>query len=194
MLATTRLFWGKAQPEHQAAPPMHPVVAHSLDVAAVAILLQRGRGQGEAARASASSSPCMTSANSPVLSKGRCPQIGQRPRWEPCPPTAFRPGPKHDVLGYHMLLKSFSASLGGVLPRRVEGHRAWIEGERSSLLRGLAGHHGRPPAVLDFEPTSNVLCRNCLEAAADFIAAMERTFAPPPLLGPLAAHEMARLG
>ena len=191
MLPATRSFWGKAQPDLPAGPSMHPVVAHSLDVAAVAVLLHRGRLNGQTVGFLVAlhdigkfSRPFqgMVPSHWPTASLG------------PWPAHGVPPGPKHDALGYHMLQAPLEASLDRVLPRRVDARRAWTSGERAPLLRGLAGHHGRPPAVLDFEPTSNVLCRDCLEAAADFIAAMERVFAPPPLPGPLAAHEMARLG
>ena len=34
-------FWGKARPGNGATAPTHPLVAHALDVAAVALLLPR---------------------------------------------------------------------------------------------------------------------------------------------------------
>lgn len=194
MLATTRLFWGKARPEDQAVSPSHPVVAHSLDVAAVAILLRQEREH----ELSGQTLGFLVSLHD--IGKFSRPFQGMAPSLWPAtslgalPANGVPPGPKHDALGYHMLARSLAASLDGVLPRRIEGRRAWIEGERSSLLRGLAGHHGRPPALLDLDPGPSILCSNCLEAAADFIAAMERVFSPPSLPGPMAAQAMARLG
>jgi CRISPR-associated endonuclease/helicase Cas3 len=43
LMSISAEFWGKARPDHAGVAGFHPLVAHSLDVAAVAILLLSGR-------------------------------------------------------------------------------------------------------------------------------------------------------
>jgi CRISPR-associated endonuclease/helicase Cas3 len=173
---------------------MHPVVAHSLDVAAVATMLPRrpdlsidGRSLGLLVAlhdVGKFSRPFQYQAAEywPVASLG------------PVPAAGVPSGPRHDALGYHMLRRPLAAHLNQVLPPEVKSRFAWDDASRGPLLRALAGHHGRPPAHLDIDPGPGVLCANCLAAVVDFTAAMHQIFAPPPLPVPETDHEIAQLG
>ncbi|MBS7810262.1 CRISPR-associated endonuclease Cas3'' [Roseococcus pinisoli] len=194
MIKVSQLFWGKARPEYRSEPQTHPLIAHSLDVAAVVVLLRRA-GERELSGQTLGFLVALHD-----IGKFSRPFQAMAPDHWPTaalghlPASGVPAGPKHDALGYHMLRRPLAATLDRVLPPRIEGRRAWNDGGRSALLRGLTGHHGRPPASLNLEPGPVVLCRNCLDAAEEFVVTMERIFAPPPVTLPADPQALARLG
>jgi CRISPR-associated endonuclease/helicase Cas3 len=184
-------FWGKAHPELGGVAAMHPVVAHSLDVAAVAMLLPRPVS---------CSIPRHTLGFLVALhdiGKFSKPFQAIAPNHWPAAlgaiPTTPPGGPRHDVLSLRLLQDAASQQLDIVLPPRKNGVRGWTERDRVHLLQALAGHHGRP--VTPYEgPASSHLCPVCLLAAQDFAAAMLDLFRPPPLPLPRGAMAAAQLG
>ena len=173
---------------------MHPVGAHSLDVAAVATLLPRHRDFGLSGQAlgflvalhdiGKFSRPFQGQAieHWPVEGLGAVPASG--------PPS----GPRHDALGFHVLRKVLRPILDDVLPPESNSHFGWDNAARGPLLRALAGHHGRPPALLELDPGPEVFCDGCLDAVTDFTAAMRHVFAPKEQPAPNTDHEIAQLG
>lgn len=174
-----RSFWGKAQPCAESAILSHPVVAHVLDVAAVAMLLPR-RGDGLDGRTLgflvslhdigkfSRSFQAMAPAHWPAAVLG--PLEGREPPAQP----------KHDALGLHLLRNKVGDLLDGVLP---PGMRAWNDGARVQLFGALAGHHGRP--VADPPLVSGLVLDDVCEASARaFVTAMLAVFDPPPLARP----------
>jgi len=175
-------FWGKARPAEDAKSAAHPLVAHALDVAAVALLLPKvdlaidGRLLG-----------LLVSLHD--IGKFSRPFQAQAPQhW----PTAILgpldgadrppPGPKHDALALHLLQHVAGDLLDPVLPSQHGGQRGWTRGTCVPLFRAIAGHHGRPvdmPAV-----TNRVVDAGCEAAARAFVAAMMEVFRPSPLPAP----------
>jgi CRISPR-associated endonuclease/helicase Cas3 len=187
------LFWGKAQADAQAPSGMHPLVAHSIDVAAVATLLPRQHLSGLSGQALG-----FLVALHDVGKFSRTFQA-KEPKFWPGPalgtaPAARPLGAKHDAVGLYLLRKPLRALLDTALPPRVDGRSAWTDGLRGPLLRAIAGHHGRPPAMPDPDPGAQELCEGCLAAAEDFIVAMHELFGRPVLACPDADREVARLG
>ena len=188
-------FWGKAQPIEGASVDAHSVLAHSLDVAAVAMLLV----QRQKDILTPQTLGFLISLHD--IGKFSRPFQAQVPAHWPTdmlgalsasnPPP---PGPRHDALGLYMLRRPLADQLHSILPPRRGSVRGWTDSDRGHLWRALAGHHGRPPEQLDPPPGPKVLCGNCLAAAAGFIDAMGEVFHPPPLLRPTEVEDVVRLG
>jgi CRISPR-associated endonuclease/helicase Cas3 len=185
-------FWAKAQPHADAPAAFHPLIAHALDVAAVATLSAR-----RAALPDARTLGWLVALHDigkfsrPFQAKEAAlwPTSALGPFPSPAPPS----GPAHDAVGLYLLRNGLSDVLSPVLPRRAPGRRdGWSDGHAIHLWRALAGHHGRPPAEID-RPLISVLCDGCRLAARDFVAAMQDVFRPPPLLRPTAERDVLRL-
>ncbi|MBX6741046.1 MAG: CRISPR-associated helicase Cas3' [Acetobacteraceae bacterium] len=188
-------FWAKAQPAEGADAAMHPLPAHALDVAAVAILLPRRAtfsltGQalgflvalhdiGKFSRPFQAQAPAHWPRGT----------LGSFPAEQPPPP-----GPRHDALSLHLLRRRLADRLDEVLPPGERGRREWTDAHRGHLWRALAGHHGRPPQEPDPQPGTEVLCAGCLAAAAAFVEAMREVFRPLPLSRPAEPRDVVRLG
>ncbi|MCZ8146609.1 MAG: CRISPR-associated helicase Cas3', partial [Roseomonas sp.] len=171
----------------------HPLVAHSMDVAAVATLLPRQHPSGLSGQALG-----FLVAVHDVGKFSRTFQA-KEPKFWPAPalgkaPAARPVGAKHDALGLYLLRKPLHALLDTALPPRVDGRPAWIDALRGPLLRAISGHHGRPPTMPDPDPGAEEVCAGCLAAAADFIVAMHELFGHPVLACPTTDREVARLG
>ena len=195
MLPDILMFWGKARPSNTAGAGMHPLLAHSLDVAAVALLLPRRLTFGLAGQTlgflvalhdiGKFSSPFQAQAAEywPTAALGSFTAENRPP-----------PGPRHDALGLYLLRDVLRERLDDVLPPGERSRRGWTDSHRGHLFRALAGHHGRPPQETEVTPGANVLCERCLAAAGDFVEAMQEVFRPSPLIRPTEQHDMARLG
>ena len=194
MRKETTEFWGKAQAEGAFAAGMHPAVAHSLDVAAVATLLPRIAEIGLPGQAVG-----FLAAIHDVGKFSRPFQSLAMPFWPdavlgPPPGPMGQPGARHDVMGMHLLRKPLARLLDLAMPPEVGGRRGWNDGARGPLLRAIAGHHGRPPTVLPVDPGPAELCPACLAAAADFVTSMHDLFGRPVLPWPLTDRQVAQLG
>jgi len=85
-------------------------------------------------------------------------------------------GPAHDAAGFALLWAHLSDSLDPLF-REWDGRS-----ERAPVLRAIAGHHGRPPAMrMDPELPRSVACSACIAAASSFLDAVLDLMAPPPL-------------
>lgn len=176
-------FWGKAQPSSAATAHAHPIVAHSLDVAAVAALLPRELGLGIPAPALAYLTALHDVGKFSRNFQGIAPEHWPTPALGSYPAGGVPVGPRHDAMGLHLLQK-LPQLLEPVLPTRTDGRHAWDPALRAPLLRAVTGHHGRPPAAPDSAPGPDLLCNSCLGAAGAFGEAMHALFSPPPLICP----------
>ncbi len=195
MLPDILTFWGKARPSNTAGAGMHPLLAHSLDVAAVALLLPRRLTFGLAGQTlgflvalhdiGKFSRPFQAQAAEywPTAALGSLTAENRPP-----------PGPRHDELGLYLLRDVLGERLTEVLPRREGSRRGWTDSHRGHLFRALAGHHGRPPRESEITPGQTVLCEGCLAAADSFVEAMQEVFRPSMLIRPTEQHDVARLG
>lgn len=191
MIAPWAQFWGKARPDESGAARMHPLAAHALDVAAIALLLPRP---------TAAALPRQTLGFLVALHDiGKFSRTFQALAPEHWPtdvlgpaPGRLLPGLRHDALGYH-LLHAMKDGLDVVLPPRQPSVRGWPGGDLSLLFQALAGHHGRPVDPGGVHLLSDALCGACRDAAQGFVAAMLDVFRPPPLPLPLGRTAVAQL-
>jgi CRISPR-associated endonuclease/helicase Cas3 len=184
-------FWAKARPA-EPGPLMHPIVGHSIDVAAVAILLPRPRGfllSGQLVGFLASLHDIGKFSRN---FQAKVPEHWPSKSLGNLTTGGFPVGPSHDALGNHILRHDLASHLDHVFPPRLDGSSAWVGAERAAILRALAGHHGRPPETLD-NLGAGAFCASCLTAAEEFIAAMSSIFQPTPL-PLLSEREIAKLG
>jgi len=195
MLPDIPTFWGKARSSNTTGVGMHPLLAHSLDVAAVALLLPRRLTFGLTGQTMG----FLVALHD--IGKFSRPFQAQAPEYWPTaalgsltagnPPP---PGPRHDALGLYLLHHVLGERLNDVLPPREGDRRGWTDSHRGHLFRALAGHHGRPPQEPEVAPGRNVLCEGCLAAAHSFVEVMREIFHPSPLTRPTEQHDVARLG
>lgn len=168
---------------------MHPITAHALDVAAVAVLLPRHfrldvRALGFLVALhdiGKFSRPFQAQASThwPTVVLGSFPN--------PPPP----PGPRHDVLGLFLMSQKLTDQFEDVLP--LSG-QVWLHEDRDQLWRALAGHHGSPAPDRLPTPPDTVLCDKCIEAAAEFVVDMRELLRPPSLPGPAVDRDAVLLG
>jgi CRISPR-associated endonuclease/helicase Cas3 len=159
---------------------MHSVVGHSLDVAAVATLLPRRHGPPIPAQTLGFLVALHDIGKFSRGFQSMAPEHWPADALGPLPSRGIPVGPRHDAMGFHMLHNDLAGALDHVLPERIHGRWAWDFGTRAKLLRALAGHHGRPPQSI-IRPGPDLLCRQCIEAAGSFVAAMRAVFAPQAL-------------
>lgn len=184
-------FWGKARPDGNGNARMHPLAAHALDVAAVAILLPRP---------TAALLPRRTLGFLVALHDiGKFSRTFQALAPEHWPanvlgptPGGLLPGLRHDALGYH-LLHAARDGLDSVLPPRRPSARGWTSSDLALLFQALAGHHGRPVEPGGAHLPPGVVCEACRAAAQEFVSAMLDVFRPPPLPLPSGRTTAARL-
>jgi CRISPR-associated endonuclease/helicase Cas3 len=183
-------FWGKARPDDRVSA--HPLLAHSLDVAAVAILLARGRHLGIDRRMLG----FLVSLHD-IGKYSRPFQAKARECWPvealgPYPTTSPPPGPAHDVVGLHFLADVHADRLKGLLPAGEGSERGWKASDRTHLWRALTGHHGRPPSETS-RISLNVVCPACRDAAGQFLDTMHMIFQPPAWKRPARERDVVRI-
>lgn len=184
-------FWGKAQALESDAPQSHPLIAHALDVAAVASIVSGpesfldGRligwivslhDIGKFSRPFQAKAPGFWPESHLGLLSSQ--------EWPP-------PGPKHDAVALALLEDVVSDLLDGVFPPSHATHSGWANGDRMRLFRAIAGHHGKP--VTKPETGNRVLGPGCEAAARAFVVAMTEVFRPPPLPLPRDSRSLATL-
>jgi CRISPR-associated endonuclease/helicase Cas3 len=174
-------FWAKAHPA-SASVAFHPLVAHSLDVAAVALLVPARPFEGLDARTVGFLVALHDIGKISRPFQAKVPEL-----WPQMSLGAFPsnvpPGPAHDVLGQYLLDK-----VVGELVLRDWPTASY----RGAIWRALAGHHGRP-AKETSRPFDTVLCAGCRTAAGGFVEAMRDVFRPPPYARPRSHHDVLRL-
>jgi CRISPR-associated endonuclease/helicase Cas3 len=184
-------FWGKARPNHVGAASVHPLPAHSLDVAAVAILLPGPRNFNIDPRMLGFlvSLHDIGKYSRPFQAKAReCWPTGAL---GPYPSTNPPPGPAHDVVGMHFLSDVLANRVEDLLPAGAGREPGWKASDRMHLWRALAGPHGRPPAEAN-RISRAVVCNDCHDAAGEFLDAMRLVFRPPPWKRPASEREVVQ--
>lgn len=161
-------FWGKARPHISSEAEFHPLLAHAIDVAAVAQEL------GFPANVPRSTLGFLVALHD-IGKLSECFQAKVPSAW-PCPPLPPLSGASsdrgHDTSGFHLLSDAaLDSEFDQVLPD-------WCASERSVLWRALAGHHGRPPS--ETAPLASQLGRQALPLARTFIRVMRDCFSPEP--------------
>jgi CRISPR-associated endonuclease/helicase Cas3 len=157
---------------------MHPLIAHALDVAAVARVLAAARPIGVAPATLG-----FLVALHDIGKFSRPFQAKAASQWPSVlgPWPGAVPGARHDELGFALLTGELAGMLDPVLPPPPDGR--WRAGHRMALIRALAGHHGRPPGS-EARVGPEVFCPGCRSAAAAFIAVLYDVFSPVGLARP----------
>ena len=170
-------FWGKARPVTNSAPAVHPLVAHCLDVAAVATLLPPRRGMAL--------DPRVVGFLISLHDIGKFSRPFQAQAADHWPERYLGPVPariplaeRHDAIGFYLLCELLADRLSHVLPQEKDGEAGWLRSDLVHLWSAVAGHHGLPPQ----QPgrlREDVVCARCCDAAGQFIDAMLEVFHPP---------------
>lgn len=173
------LFWGKARADvfgeaGFAGPAMHPLVAHMLDVAAVAILLP---GWSQCALDRRQIGFLVALHDIGKLIPGFQAKVPEH--W---PTAVFGPfssrlaSASHDADGLALLNEMANAELAPLFAPAASG-RQWFFFEKSALLRAVAGHHGRPVA----ETGADRLDGRAIVWARRIVGLLFDLFRPPPI-------------
>ena len=184
-------FWGKARPGSDGVASFHPLPAHSLDVAAVAVLLLGGRIPSMDPRTLG----FLFSVHD--IGKFSRPFQAKVPAYWPVGvlgpyPAQHLAGPAHDAVGASILTHALADRFNELLPGSAGRQTDWKPANRMHLWRALTGHHGRPPEIVDRLP-AQVFCAACQNAAGQFIDAMKTVFQPPAWLRPKSEGDVIRL-
>lgn len=153
---------------------MHPLLAHSLDVAAVSLALPQRK-----------SIPLPDSALAYVVAlhdvgkisrpfQGKVPGLWPSRLLGPFPVNGVPAGPGHDEVGFALLVEPLASGIEAIF---VD----WYPSERLGILRALAGHHGRPPRMDQREARAllrrrEIVCEGCLAAASELAAILAGIF------------------
>lgn len=186
-------FWGKTASEQVPLIQSHPALLHMLDVGAVASCLLKtgnwklptgiiGDAMPDLHRTIAALVALHDIGKFTRSFQGKVPELWPAALGPFAAPPAF---PPHDTAGYWLLND----------PRGIEPVRmfdCWLAGQRASVWRALAGHHGRPPLPFSQRIDRSIACKACLDAARAAAHAIVATLDPEPL-PPLADHDVARL-
>jgi CRISPR-associated endonuclease/helicase Cas3 len=184
-------FWGKARPNSTGDSKAHPLLAHSLDVAAVAVLMSQHQLPIV--------DPRMLGFLVSLHDIGKVSRPFQAKAAAHWPVDVLGPyrfdetpsGPSHDTVGASVLSHSLANQFSDILPAPVGRLFGWNHGNKLHLWRALAGHHGRPPRIED-HLSKEVFCPACGTVAAQFIDIMRMVFRPPVWTRP-AEQQVIRL-
>lgn len=184
-------FWAKTDTQAAAECPMHPVVAHSLDVAAVAMNLP------ETMLPQIDNHPIDRRLLGFLASLHDIGKLGAtfqflRPDLWPtaleATPAAIPPGPRHDAAGLQILGQLSTHPVLKIL------FPDWSLSEKLRVLAGVAGHHGKPLNRAYQRPANlTPLDENTLNAARIFLDVMASLFQPPSFPGDFSEDAMDAL-
>lgn len=184
-------FWAKTDMQTRALHPMHPVLAHCLDVAAVAISLPESmipliNHQPLDRRLLGFLASLHDIGKLGATFQFLCPDL-----WPAAlghTPAALPPGPRHDAAGLQLLGQlSTHPVLRSLFPD-------WSLTEKLRIFTGVAGHHGKPVSRAYQRPANlTPLEEKTLEAAQSFLTVMASLFQPPPFLADITEAAMDSL-
>ncbi|MBB2201092.1 CRISPR-associated helicase Cas3' [Gluconacetobacter tumulisoli] len=180
-------FWGKARPFPDegttGGPFMHPLLAHMLDVAAVAMLLPGSGNCGLDRR--------QLGLLVALHDIGKLIPAFQA-MVETCWPEAVL-GPfraehvqcRHDAAGLALMDLLVDGVLAPLFGNGSDGKR-WLPSLKLQILRAVAGHHGQPASIVD----KGVLTPDTIGHAQRVVAILLDVFRPPPI--PRPGHDILR--
>ncbi|WP_256940737.1 CRISPR-associated helicase Cas3' [Acetobacter indonesiensis] len=179
-----RYFWGKAHPENQmqasdSSTLMHPLIAHVLDVAAVAILLPGSDRLG------------LDNRQLGMLIALH--DIGKlMPSFQKKVPACWpKQGlgsysenyieSRHDADGFLLLSYFCAEALDSLFKNSDDAQLDWLESEKDQLWRAVAGHHGKPAACDWDKRKQDPSFKFIAPYAQQFIQILLKVFNPPAL-------------
>lgn len=166
-------FWAKARPLPDAPAPYHPIIGHSLDVAATAEQLDLQWSVGLPA-----STLLFLVALHDIGKFSRAFQAKVPEVWPEAvlgDRAAVPHDPGHDTTGFALLA---DGAIHDLIAPLFEG---WRHGHVAPLLRAVTGHHGRPPREAGHWPHDAEIGTEARAAALAFTRSLLDLFDPAPL-------------
>lgn len=187
-----RFFWGKARPVQQAQDTgflMHPLIAHMLDVAAVAILLPGSERLGLDYRQLGMLVALHDIGKLVPGFQAKVPECWPEQALGACPEGAT--SSRHDSEGLFLLDHVCQDALAPLFGVDAEGN-AWLRDEKSRVGRAIAGHHGAP-APLFKDRTCGSEIKTIAPYANKLVSLLFDLFRPPPIPPYLSAEALLQL-
>jgi CRISPR-associated endonuclease/helicase Cas3 len=180
--------WGKARPAAPAGPAWHPLVYHSLDVAAVGerLLAVRPAAVAQLAARLGWRAEALTRLVVFLLAlhdigklsrpfQAKVPELWPEPLLGPLGPGPPR-DPGHPVTGAWLLQRSLADAIAPLFP-------GWCD-RTADLLAPFVGHHGRPVSVAGVRSEREMFGGRVAAASHTFLGTMHALLAPEPLPRP----------
>ncbi|WP_276592062.1 CRISPR-associated helicase Cas3' [Komagataeibacter melomenusus] len=175
-----RFFWGKARPAGQAedvTAPTHPLVAHMLDVAAVAVLWPGSSRLGLDRRQLGLLVALHDMGKVTPAFQAKVPAHWPRQALGPLPDTVV--DSRHDVDGLILLDRVCADVLAPLFGADADGLE-WEADDKAQLWRAVAGHHGQPVAI-DETRARTLGHAACAAHARELAGLLLDVFRPPPI-------------
>lgn len=173
-------FWGKARPDGAdggAGPAYHPLVAHMLDVAAVAIMLPGSECPGLDRRQLGMLVALHDIGKLTPAFQHKVPACWPVRALGPCPAEVV--DARHDVDGLLLLDQVCEDALAPLFGAADDGS-AWLPSEKRHLWHAIAAHHGSP--VSAGQGRARHLKRTpCAVMARHLVRLLFDIFRPPPI-------------
>ncbi|MCX2561188.1 CRISPR-associated helicase Cas3' [Acetobacter farinalis] len=187
-----RFFWGKARPVQLAQDTgflMHPLIAHMLDVAAVAILLPGSERLGLDYRQLGMLVALHDIGKLVPGFQAKVPECWPEQALGAYPERAT--SSRHDSDGLALLDHVCQDALAPLFGVDAEGN-SWLPDEKSRVGRAIAGHHGAPVSAIE-DRARKADIKVIAPYARKLVSLLFDLFRPPPIPPYLAAEALLQL-
>lgn len=173
-------FWGKARPVAEAEEvisSMHPLIAHMLDVAAVAILLPESKCLGLDCRQLGMLIALHDIGKLTPAFQSKVPECWPEQAFGRCPDEVVMS--RHDADGLFLLDHICKDQLAPLFGTNADG-LDWSPTDKKQLWRAVAGHHGQPVSS-DENKFQNADLKLLAPYAHKLVRVLLDIFRPPPI-------------
>ncbi|ASL40497.1 MULTISPECIES: CRISPR-associated helicase/endonuclease Cas3 [Acetobacter] len=175
-----KFFWGKARPASVGLgedSSIHPLIAHMLDVAAVAILLPGSQRLGLDNRQLGMLVALHDIGKLTPAFQAKVPECWPEQALGECPDEVV--ASRHDVDGVLFLDRICREELAPLFGTDSEGE-GWLLSDKRRLWRAVAGHHGQPVSVNDYQTRASDI-KLSAPYAHKLVSLLFDVFRPPPI-------------